>query len=94
MKKVALSFGSLQTGKYVARDDPFSSGAALTAFPFPSNGKVCSKEYESVNRLFQQNSFHSLQTGKYVARTARLTALFLTVCFHSLQTGKYVARRL
>ena len=37
-------------------------------FPFPSNGKVCSKTGTAYRKESKQvTSFHSLQTGKYVA---------------------------
>ena len=36
-------------------------------FQFPSNGKVCSKEYGSHKCIIHFSSFNSLQTGKCVA---------------------------
>ena len=63
------SFHSLQTGKYVASDEiSHFEAVPYRWFPFPSNGKVCSKRCCQASALLEGYGFHSLQTGKYVAR--------------------------
>ena len=90
-----MCFHSLQTGKCVARQ--FFGGTELvaTVFPFPSNGKVCSKYNNQSATVVKEGLFPFPSNGKVCSkrRSPMSRQSPSPLRFHSLQTGKCVARR-
>ena len=89
-------FNSLQTGKWIQRQNNGMLMVTAMGFQFPSNGKVDSELSLTLIRLaLWQCCFNSLQTGKGiqsedVPEDAMTDAYYNG--FNSLQTGKGIQR--